>query len=338
METKQGTMSSPEPSQEQTNEAARLQYLAKLCAMQDHGKEPLFEMMQEDIDFASTQCKKAIAYIREHAETEPKPNILAWQKSLMPSVHPKVKSIQLGFLAVGCALPLEILRDDFPWVGQPRITKQVCQRIPGKLRSVCFFCFAFPSRMLILNGCSGIRGACLQKFVCASTASEWARTQKNMMAAIYRWVPKNEYDVAVRKSECAVRRKQIAESLRKLEIRLERLICADPSCKRFVAHPRVCGGCRTLGYCGAECQKRHWKVHKPDCRDVAERKELAVNSERAWFNLEGRAPLFSPVVLEALDRMKHPETANAHDDDDGTDVKKQYATAMASADGKAVAD
>ena len=28
---------------------------------------------------------------------------------------------------------------------------------------------------------------------------------------------------------------------------------------------RKCAGCQYIGYCGRECQKAHWKTHKPDC-------------------------------------------------------------------------
>ncbi len=30
-----------------------------------------------------------------------------------------------------------------------------------------------------------------------------------------------------------------------------------------------CARCRGIHYCSAECQKEHWKVHKPDCKKVA---------------------------------------------------------------------
>jgi hypothetical protein len=28
---------------------------------------------------------------------------------------------------------------------------------------------------------------------------------------------------------------------------------------------KKCGGCKKVYYCGAECQKSHWKTHKPNC-------------------------------------------------------------------------
>jgi hypothetical protein len=32
--------------------------------------------------------------------------------------------------------------------------------------------------------------------------------------------------------------------------------------------PNRCARCRTVYYCDAACVKRHWKAHKPDCRDI----------------------------------------------------------------------
>jgi TPR repeat protein len=30
-----------------------------------------------------------------------------------------------------------------------------------------------------------------------------------------------------------------------------------------------CGGCQTVSYCNADCQRAHWKVHKKTCKDTA---------------------------------------------------------------------
>ena len=33
----------------------------------------------------------------------------------------------------------------------------------------------------------------------------------------------------------------------------------------------VCGGCREVHYCSRECQRKHWKTHKPECLSSEER-------------------------------------------------------------------
>ena len=37
---------------------------------------------------------------------------------------------------------------------------------------------------------------------------------------------------------------------------------------------KKCGGCQCVFYCGATCQKAHWKSHKKECAEMA-RKDLA---------------------------------------------------------------
>jgi hypothetical protein len=34
---------------------------------------------------------------------------------------------------------------------------------------------------------------------------------------------------------------------------------------------KKCGGCQCVFYCGAKCQKAHWKQHKTVCAELAER-------------------------------------------------------------------
>jgi MYND finger len=37
---------------------------------------------------------------------------------------------------------------------------------------------------------------------------------------------------------------------------------------------RRCAGCKAVGYCGTDCQKKHWKMgHKADCQGVVKLRE-----------------------------------------------------------------
>ena len=44
-----------------------------------------------------------------------------------------------------------------------------------------------------------------------------------------------------------------------------------PRCARCGAQPaagqklRLCGGCKAVRYCGAECQRADWTAHRPRC-------------------------------------------------------------------------
>ena len=38
--------------------------------------------------------------------------------------------------------------------------------------------------------------------------------------------------------------------------------CGKPSAEGL----RQCAGCKKVRYCGKECQKIHWKQHKPMCK------------------------------------------------------------------------
>jgi splicing suppressor protein 51 len=37
------------------------------------------------------------------------------------------------------------------------------------------------------------------------------------------------------------------------------------SCTKTDAHLQLCSGCRLVSYCNKDCQKAHWKPHKPSC-------------------------------------------------------------------------
>ena len=47
--------------------------------------------------------------------------------------------------------------------------------------------------------------------------------------------------------------------------------CDNTECTRVDGDGRgsslmnFCGGCRILSYCSRDCQKEHWKLHRPDC-------------------------------------------------------------------------
>ncbi|KAJ1486246.1 hypothetical protein T484DRAFT_1790382 [Baffinella frigidus] len=37
-------------------------------------------------------------------------------------------------------------------------------------------------------------------------------------------------------------------------------------CAKKTASCKQCSTCKRVVYCGAACQKQHWKTHKPDCQ------------------------------------------------------------------------
>ena len=44
-------------------------------------------------------------------------------------------------------------------------------------------------------------------------------------------------------------------------------VCASQECSK--PGNLRCSGCRTVGYCSAECQKKDWKQHKVNCQKTA---------------------------------------------------------------------
>jgi len=45
---------------------------------------------------------------------------------------------------------------------------------------------------------------------------------------------------------------------------------------------KVCSVCKAARYCGAGCQKLHWKTHKPECKRIAaENEAIAAGSDGA---------------------------------------------------------
>lgn len=54
--------------------------------------------------------------------------------------------------------------------------------------------------------------------------------------------------------------------------KLQQLITCDNCCKRMQQR-LCCGRCKLGVYCSKDCQKAHWRLHKPYCLDI---KELSV--------------------------------------------------------------
>ena len=53
--------------------------------------------------------------------------------------------------------------------------------------------------------------------------------------------------------------------------RMRRQGCSLPSCGTMPAFGhslKICSRCRSVGYCGPDCQRAHWKAHKAVCREV----------------------------------------------------------------------
>ncbi|XP_076435618.1 uncharacterized protein LOC143275422 [Babylonia areolata] len=44
---------------------------------------------------------------------------------------------------------------------------------------------------------------------------------------------------------------------------------------------RICTGCHVTGYCSRECQRRHWKRHKKECRSVSEKESVTAGPREA---------------------------------------------------------
>ena len=50
-----------------------------------------------------------------------------------------------------------------------------------------------------------------------------------------------------------------------------------PVCQKLAE--TKCTGCRKLFYCGRDCQRRHWKVHKFDCKQIPYKVRASSNGD-----------------------------------------------------------
>jgi hypothetical protein len=48
------------------------------------------------------------------------------------------------------------------------------------------------------------------------------------------------------------------------EVKINKIIQKCSNCQEW-GNYKHCSGCKKIHYCSAECQKTHWKTHKPDC-------------------------------------------------------------------------
>jgi hypothetical protein len=60
-------------------------------------------------------------------------------------------------------------------------------------------------------------------------------------------------------------------------------------CAARGAHFKLCSACRTVAYCNQDCQRAHWKEHKPACRAAVAAQQharLVTNVEMSEESLE----------------------------------------------------
>jgi len=67
--------------------------------------------------------------------------------------------------------------------------------------------------------------------------------------------------------------------------------CANPLCTKAqgsqMTSKMVCGGCKSVHYCDRDCQKMHWKEHKPLCGKMKQGRETVKDESK---------PLLRPVA------------------------------------------
>lgn len=248
-------------SQQITKALKLFNYYGSLC---EQDIDPIFEILEQKIEYADKKCKEGIEYMRKHAVTEPRPNTMKWQNALLARDDHFKLSVKYAFWVTGTELPLEFLKPEYPWMGHPRIRERTRAQIYEQLMHIRN---VFTKKIFMSYACNQSVTKVCQK----------------LMKAIYRWVPKTEHDTAVAKSKVAMLRKKLAERLRHNEARLERQVCFEPSCKKFNIKPAVCSRCRMAGYCNEACQKRHWSTHKIRCKEVVEKKNASRETSDPWF-------------------------------------------------------
>jgi len=50
--------------------------------------------------------------------------------------------------------------------------------------------------------------------------------------------------------------------------------CANEECPKLVTLIKRCAQCRAAIYCGRECQKTHWKIHKIECQPIGQMRKM----------------------------------------------------------------
>ncbi|KAJ6534446.1 hypothetical protein DFH09DRAFT_121009 [Mycena vulgaris] len=96
--------------------------------------------------------------------------------------------------------------------------------------------------------------------------------------------------------------------------RPQRNVCSN--CVRNLSDLRRCGGCAKTIYCSKECQRAHWKEHKPHCKRNADLTTMisrlgpahgrCFKLLRKWSEAFG--PSLSLAAASALDIMNNPRS------------------------------
>jgi ankyrin repeat protein len=73
-------------------------------------------------------------------------------------------------------------------------------------------------------------------------------------------------------------------------------VCCLPGCVLKISSK--CAACNFVGYCGAEHQKAHWKVHKPQCKVIAQILALPAELVDEKF-MEGEFKGYTPMCFAA---------------------------------------